>query len=235
MLKIPTAGFDPRRADIHQLPGASRAGDSGRQRRLPQASTFRSLRPDDLEVDRLGRGPPARDRAHASRAWRRYRVAESRRLCRSFTWLLAQPDFLSQGGSTRPISTRSWRAREGRPFVGPPPALGDVAAMSVALQAVLSPARPGDVTLGNARAGKREAQNAKACEARQRDAAERMTAGSRGARSADALRYEGRNRRPPAARSASAGSTGRFMATVDGRSGRVDAVRVDAHTWSLAG
>jgi hypothetical protein len=67
-----------------------------------------------------------------------------------FTWLLAQPECLAGRFHTTYLD-EVVLAREGRPFVEPPPELEDVAAMSVALQAGLATAAPRDVALGTGR------------------------------------------------------------------------------------
>jgi acetyl-CoA carboxylase, biotin carboxylase subunit len=55
-----------------------------------------------------------------------------------FTWLLAQPEFV-EGRFHTAYLDEVLRARNGRPFVEPPPDVEDLAAMAAALQALLSP------------------------------------------------------------------------------------------------
>jgi acetyl/propionyl-CoA carboxylase alpha subunit len=56
-----------------------------------------------------------------------------------FTWLLAQPDFISGRFHTTTLD-EILKQRNGQPFVEPDPSAEDVAAIAAALQAVLSPA-----------------------------------------------------------------------------------------------
>jgi acetyl/propionyl-CoA carboxylase alpha subunit len=84
------------------------------------------------------------------RALAEYRIGGIKTTLPLFTWLLAQPEFLAGRFHTTYLD-EVVAAREGRPFVEPPPELEDVAAIGVALQAVLSPAVPRDVAPGRLR------------------------------------------------------------------------------------
>ncbi len=55
-----------------------------------------------------------------------------------FSWLLAEPDFAAGRFHTTYLD-EVLKARNGRPFVEPPPALEDIAAIAAALEAVMSP------------------------------------------------------------------------------------------------
>ncbi len=77
--------------------------------------------------------------ARMRRALAEYLVTGIKTTVPFFTWLLAQPEFLSSRFHTTYLD-EILKARNGKPFVEPAPAAEEVAAIAVALQAVLSPA-----------------------------------------------------------------------------------------------
>ena len=79
----PDNNFLPSPGRIHAAACAGGTGHPRRQRRHRRARRPDLLRPDDLEADRLGRGSPVRDRAHAARAGRIPACRASRQRCRS--------------------------------------------------------------------------------------------------------------------------------------------------------
>jgi acetyl-CoA carboxylase, biotin carboxylase subunit len=95
----------------------------------------------------------AEDRPTAIARMRRglaeYRIGGIKTTLPLFTWLLAQPEFLAGRFHTTYLD-EVVVARAGRPFIEPPQELEDVAAISVALQAVLL-AAPRDAGLGTGR------------------------------------------------------------------------------------
>jgi hypothetical protein len=80
--------------------------------------------------------------ARMRRALAEYLIGGIKTTVPFFTWLLAQPQFLA-GSFHTTFLDEVLAARNGRPFVVPPPALEDVAAIGAALHAVLPPAAAG--------------------------------------------------------------------------------------------
>lgn len=76
--------------------------------------------------------------ARMRRALAEYQVSGIQTTVPFFTWLLAQPEFLAGQFHTTYLD-ELLQARNGRPFVEPPPSTEDIAAIASALQAVLSP------------------------------------------------------------------------------------------------
>jgi acetyl-CoA carboxylase biotin carboxylase subunit len=76
--------------------------------------------------------------ARMRRALTEYVVAGIQTTVPFFTWLLGQPEFL-RGAFHTTYLDEVLSARNGRPFVDPPPDVEDLAAAAVALRAVLTP------------------------------------------------------------------------------------------------
>jgi acetyl-CoA carboxylase, biotin carboxylase subunit len=76
--------------------------------------------------------------ARMRRALGEYLVTGIKTTVPFFSWLFAQPDFQAGRFHTTYLD-EVLRARNGRPFVEPPPALEEIAAIAAALEAVMSP------------------------------------------------------------------------------------------------
>jgi acetyl-CoA carboxylase biotin carboxylase subunit len=145
----PDNGFRPSPGRIHQLRAPSGPGirdDSGVTAGLDVPIFY------DPMISKLMAWAEDRPAAIARmrRALAEYRIGGIKTTLPLFTWLLAQPEFLAGRFHTTYLD-EVVGAREGRPFVEPSPETEDVAAMSVALQAVLSPGASRDVAMGTLR------------------------------------------------------------------------------------
>jgi acetyl-CoA carboxylase biotin carboxylase subunit len=145
----PDNGFQPSPGKIDQLRAASGPGirdDSGATAGLDVPIFY------DPMISKLIAWAEDRPLALARmrRALGEYRVGGIKTTLPLFTWLLAQPDFLAGRFHTSYLD-EVVAGRDGRPFVEPPAALEEIAAMSVALQTVLTPAAARDVGLGTRR------------------------------------------------------------------------------------
>jgi len=140
----PDNGFQPSPGNIRELRAASGPGirdDSGATAGLDVPIFY------DPMISKLIAWAEDRPLAIARmrRALGEYRVGGIKTTLPLFTWLLAQPDFLAGRFHTTYLD-EVVAGRKGRPFVEAPVALEEIAAMSVALQAVLTPAASRDVS-----------------------------------------------------------------------------------------
>ncbi len=145
----PDNGFQPSPGKIHQLRASSGPGirdDSGASAGLDVPIFY------DPMISKLIAWAEDRPSAIARmrRALAEYRIGGIKTTLPLFMWLLAQPDFLAGRFHTAYLD-EVVAGREGRPFVEPPVALQEIAAISVGLQASLTAAARENVSVGTHR------------------------------------------------------------------------------------